>query len=83
MPAGSLGLTDGQTDGRQTGRLYRTLLKQGDNKANVSDTKVPFLDLHIYISNGFVSSKIYDKRVDFDIVNFPFSDGDALQLKHC
>ena len=29
------------------------------------------------ISNGFVSSKIYDKRddFDFDIVNFPFLDG--------
>ena len=29
-------------------------------------------DLHLSISNGFVSSKIYDKRDDFDIVNFPF-----------
>ena len=31
------------------------------------------------ISNGFVSSKIYDKRddFDFDIVNFPFLDGDV------
>ena len=30
--------------------------------------------LHLSISNGFVSSKIYDKRddFDFDIVNFPF-----------
>ena len=29
--------------------------------------------------NGFVSSKIYDKRndFDFDIVNFPFLDGDV------
>ena len=35
------------------------------------------MDLHLSISNGFVSSKIYDKRdFDFDIVNFPFSDGD-------
>ena len=32
------------------------------NKANTSDTDVPFLDLHLSISNGFVSSKIYDKR---------------------
>ena len=33
----------------------------------------PILDLHLSISNGFVSSKIYDKRddFDFDIVNFP------------
>ena len=31
------------------------------------------------ISNGFVSSKIYDKRddFDFDIVNFPLLDGDV------
>ena len=31
------------------------------------------------ISNGFVSSKIYDKcdDFDFDIVNFPFLDGDV------
>ena len=44
------------------------------NKANTSDTEAPFLDLHLFISNGFVSSKIYDKRddFDFDIVNFPF-----------
>ena len=38
-----------------------------------------FLDLHLSISNGFVSSKIYDKRddFDFDIVNFPFLDGEV------
>ena len=32
------------------------------NKANTSDTEAHFLDLHLSISNGFVSSKIYDKR---------------------
>ena len=44
------------------------------NKANASDTAAPFLDLHLSILNGFVSSKIYDKRddFDFDIVNFSF-----------
>ena len=49
------------------------------NKANTSDTEAPFLDLHLSISNGFVSSKIYDKRddFDFDIVNIPFLDGDV------
>ena len=49
------------------------------NKANTSDTEAPFLDLHLSIINGFVSSKIYDKRddFDFDIVNFPFLDGDV------
>ena len=36
------------------------------NKANTADTEAPFLDLHLSISNGFVSSKIYDKRDDFD-----------------
>ena len=47
------------------------------NKANTSDTEAPFLDLHLSISNGFVSSKIHDKHDDFDfnIVNFPFLDG--------
>ena len=51
------------------------------NKANSSDTEAPFLDLHLTISDGFVSSKIYDKRndLDFDIVNFPFFDGDILR----
>ena len=49
------------------------------NKANTSDTEAPFLDLHLSISTGFVSPKIYDKRddFDFDIVNFPFLDGDV------
>ena len=35
------------------------------NKANTSDTEAPFLDLHLSISNGFISFKIYDKRDDF------------------
>ena len=36
------------------------------------------MDLHLSILNGFVSSKICDKHDDFvfDIVNFPFLDGD-------
>ena len=48
------------------------------NKANASDTEAPFLDLHLSIFSGFVSSRIYDKRdnFDFDIVNSPFLDGD-------
>ena len=34
------------------------------------------------ITNGIVSSKIYDKRDDFnfEIVNFPFLDGDVLRF---
>ena len=46
------------------------------NKANISDTEAPFLDLHLSVANGFVSSIIYDD-FDFDIVNFPFLDGDV------
>ena len=36
--------------------------------------KLRFLDLNLSITNGTVSSKIYDKRDDFDfeIVNFPY-----------
>ena len=34
------------------------------NKAYTSYTEAPFLDLHLSISNGFVSSKVYDKRDD-------------------
>ena len=47
------------------------------NKANVPDAEASFLDLHLSISDGFVKTKIYDKRDDFDIVNFPFLDGDV------
>ena len=49
------------------------------NKANASDTEAAFLDLHLSISNDIVHTKIYDKRDDFDfeIVNFPFLDGDV------
>ena len=37
------------------------------------------MDLNLCISNGTVSTKIYGKRddFDFDIVNFPFLDGDV------
>ena len=42
------------------------------NKANTSKTKDAFLDLHLSISNDIVSTKIYDERDDFEIVNFPF-----------
>ena len=59
------------------GQIYPT--ESQLNKANSSDTKAPFLDLNLSISNDIVSSKIYDKRGDFnfEIVNFPFLDGDV------
>ena len=37
----------------------------------------PFLDLHLAISDGFVSFKINVKRDDFD---FPFLDGDISRV---
>ena len=54
--------------------LYPTELKL--NKANSSDTEAPFLDSNLSITNGKVSSKIYDKWDDFnfEIVYFPFLD---------
>ena len=48
------------------------------NTANVADPESLFLDLNLSISAGFVKIKIGYKRnvFDFDIVNFPFLDGD-------
>ena len=58
-------------------RIYPSELQL--NKANVSDAEASFLDLQLSISDGFLKTKIYDKRddIDFDIVNFPFLDGDV------
>ena len=64
---------------QMVGQIYST--KHQLNKATSSDTEAPFLDLNLSITNGIVSSKIYDKRDDFnfEIVNFPFLDGDVLR----
>ena len=58
-------------------RIYPAELQL--NNANASDTEAAFLDLNLSINNDIVSTKIYDKRDDFnfDIVNFPFLDGDV------
>ena len=58
-------------------QIYPSKLKL--NKANASDTKAAFLNLHLSITNDIVSTKIYDKSDDFDfeIVNFPILDGDV------
>ena len=39
------------------------------NKAESTDTEAAFLDVHLLISSGFVSSKFYDKcdDLEFDI----------------
>ena len=68
---------DGPCSGGMVSRVCPPGLRLG--RADTSDAEAPFLDLHLSISIGFVSSKIYDKRGDFgfDIVGFPFLDGDV------
>ena len=58
-------------------RIYQAELQL--NKANASDTESSFLDLNLSIQNDTVSTKIYNKRddFDFDIVKFPNLDGDV------
>ena len=62
---------------QMVGHIYPTELQL--NKSNSSDTEAPFLDLNLSITNGIVSSKINDKRDDFnfEIVNFPFLNEDV------
>ena len=58
-------------------RIYPAELQP--NKAYASDTEAAFLDLNLSFYNNIDSTKIYDKRDDFnfDIVNFPFLDDDV------
>ena len=51
-------------------RIYPTELQL--NRTSSSDTEASFLDLNLCISNRTVSTKIYDKRDDFDFDKFPF-----------
>ena len=55
---------------RMAHKIYLTELQL--NKANAFDTEAAFLDLNLSIQNDIVSTKIYDKRDDFnfDIVVF-------------
>ena len=46
-------------------RIYPAELQL--NKANASDTEAAFLDLSLSIHNDIVSTKIYDKRDDFNL----------------
>ena len=52
------------------------------NKANTSDNKTSFLDLHIKVIGSDVHTSVYDKRDDFGfpIVNFPWLSGDVPRL---
>ena len=49
------------------------------NKANAFYTEAAFLDLYLSVFNDIVSTKLYDKRdnFDFEIVNSPFLDDDV------
>ena len=67
--------------GSMGNRIYPSKLHL--NKSNVSDAEASFLNLHLSISDGFVKSKIYDKRDDFDIVNFPFLNGNVSRSASC
>ena len=49
---------------QMVGQIYPTELQL--DKANYSDTEALFLDLNLSITNGIVSSKIYDKRENFN-----------------
>ena len=62
---------------QMVGEIYPTELQL--NKANSSDTEAPLVDLNLSITNGKVSSKIYNKWDDFnfEIVNFPFLGRDV------
>ena len=57
------------------GQIYPTELQL--NKVNSSNTDAQFLDLDLSITNGIVSSQIYDEwdGFNFEKVNFPFLDG--------
>ena len=61
--------------------VYFEKMVSQPNKANTTDTKAACLDLHSSIFNDIVSTQIYDKHDDFDfeIVYFPFLDGDVLR----
>ena len=65
--------TDNPYFEQMIGQIYPTELQL--NKANSSDTEALFLDLNLSINNGIVSSKLNDKRDDFNFKNskFPIS----------
>ena len=59
------------------GHIYPT--EHQLNKANSSDTEAPFVDMNFSITNGIISSQIYNKWDDFnfEILIFQFLDGDV------
>ena len=65
---------------QMVGQIYPTELQL--NKANSSDTEAPFFGLELVKNKWHSFFLIYDKRDDFnfEIVNFPFLDGDVPSL---
>ena len=65
------------------GRVCPTGLRL--SKASSSGAEAPFLDLGLSMTNGMVSSGIYDKRDDFgfEVVDFPFLGGDVPRSPSC
>ena len=59
------------------GQIYPTISQL--NKAKSFDTEASLFYLNLSVTNGIISSKIYDKQDDFnfEIINFPFLDGDV------
>ena len=67
-----------------TSRYLEDLLNIDNNFFDsMSGTEALFENLQLSISDDFVKTKIFDKRddFDFDIVNFPFLDGDVPRSK--
>ena len=64
--------TDNSYFAQMVSQIYPTELQL--NKTHPSYTVASFLELDLSITNGVVSTKIYDKREDFnfEIVNFHF-----------
>ena len=59
-------------------RIYPAELQL--SKANASDNETAFLDFNISVHNDTLSTKIFNKRDDFDfdiVIFFPFLDGDV------
>ena len=51
---------------RMVNHIYLSELQL--NQANVSETEALFVNLHLSISDGFVNTKIYDKRGDLVLI---------------
>ena len=71
--------TDGRTHGRR--QNYNPPTSSGDNRKNSSETEALVLDLDLLITNGIVSSKIYDALDDH--VNLLLLDYFIMKTLYC